>query len=103
MVTFMFWNLNKKRLEGMVVNLAKQYEIDVLMFAECVIPPSTLLHQLNEGRNARYFYAPSLGNKSIHLYTRFTTEFVNPLNNKKGNLVFTICFICAICSSRLGK
>jgi hypothetical protein len=77
MTTFVFWNLAKKPLQKMVANLALRHKADVLMLAECTIPPTTLLKELNRGRTAYYHYAPSRGCRIIHIYVRFSPAFMS--------------------------
>ncbi len=71
MVTFLFWNINKKPLEETIARIAQRYDIDVLIFAECDIPVVTLLKQLNAD-GARYHFAPTIGCEKISIYTQFS-------------------------------
>ncbi len=43
MLTFLFWNLNKRPLEGVVSALTYQHQVDVLILAEWAIPTATML------------------------------------------------------------
>jgi hypothetical protein len=78
MLTFLFWNLNKKPLHAVVCRLATRYDVDVLMLAECIIGAQELLGKLNPRRKPRYSL---LGDRSknIALYTRFPRQFVHPV------------------------
>lgn len=76
MITFLFWNLNKKPLQDIITELAKTYYIDVLMFAECSIEPGELLSTLNEVDDAEFYYAPSIGCEKIEIFTRFNDSFL---------------------------
>jgi hypothetical protein len=51
MRTFLFWNLNKKRLEQLVADLAQLYDVDVLILTECAIPTHIMLEALNRNAN----------------------------------------------------
>jgi hypothetical protein len=74
-LSFLFWNLNGKPLEGSIANLASKYELDVLMLAESSIKQAVLLKSLNSGRKHKYHYAP--GNcKRIQIFTRFPGKFM---------------------------
>lgn len=77
MITFLFWNLNQKHLPGTVANLVVHYQVDVLMLAECVIAPANLLMTLNQA-DTEYYYASGMC-KRIELFTRFPSEFVEPV------------------------
>ncbi len=39
MVTFLFWNVGRRPLDPTIVELARSYQIDVFIFAECITPP----------------------------------------------------------------
>lgn len=76
--TFLFWNLNRKPLQSIIANLIFQHSVDVLMLAECSIPPDILLKTLNQPGEAEYYYAPSLCEK-VQIFTHFTDEFIRPV------------------------
>src|SRR4051812_49270694 len=59
MLTFLFWNLNKKPIAHHVVRLALHHHVDVLMLAESTLNRVTLLSDLNTGSLAPYAYQPS--------------------------------------------
>ncbi len=76
MPRFLFWNLNKKPLANTIARLVAAHDIDVLMFAECDITPATLLTTLNAEGTANYHYAPCRECTKIHLYARFSDQFL---------------------------
>jgi exonuclease III len=77
MPRFLFWNLNKREIPGWVHKLARQEDADVLILAECVIPPAQLLIELNT-ESSDYQYAP--GNCGhLVFFTRFDPRFLTPL------------------------
>jgi len=78
MTTFLFWNLNRKPLQSLIADLAHQHQVDVLMFAECIIPPDVMLLSLNRDGGALYDYAPSVGCEKIYVFTRFPHQFIPP-------------------------
>jgi hypothetical protein len=71
MVTFLFWNIKKKPLQVLIANLARKHQVDILMLAECDIPPGTLLLGLN-AQKTEYDYAISNGCEKIKIFTRFS-------------------------------
>jgi hypothetical protein len=74
---FLFWNLNKNDIPGWVHKLALQESADVLILAECSIPPAQLLEQLNAD-SSDYHYAP--GNCGhLVFFTRFDANFLTPI------------------------
>lgn len=79
MVTFLFWNLKRKPRQSLVANLALRHNIDVLMLAECIIPPDVLLIALNQSNRVEFDYAPSPGCEKIKIFSRFSRQFIPPV------------------------
>jgi hypothetical protein len=75
MTTFLFWNLNKKRIERLVANLAELHEVDVLILTECEIPAHVMLEALNAGASPMFHLTDSQ-RQEIVIYTRFSSEFL---------------------------
>lgn len=78
MVSFLFWNLNGKPLQEVVTNLACQYDIDVIILAECS-KPLEILKSLNQGEQSDYFYSPDIDCGKIEIFSRFSCEFITPV------------------------
>lgn len=76
MPRFLFWNLNKKPLADIIARLAAAHDVDVLMFAECDMNATTLLTTLNADGAANYHYAPCRECTKIHIYARFSDQFL---------------------------
>jgi exonuclease III len=76
MINFLFWNLKNKRLEPIIAKLALKYEVDILMFAECIIIPDELVSILNKSTGNIYYYALSPGCEKIKIFTRFSDRFI---------------------------
>lgn len=70
MVSFLFWNLNGKPLEGRIARLARANDVDVLMLAECDSEPDEIVHALNQAGTGKYRYPFSEGRR-IRIFTRF--------------------------------
>jgi len=49
------------------------------MFVECSIAPDVLLQTLNQSNRFDYHYAPGIGCRRVHVFTRFSREFVPPV------------------------
>ncbi len=79
MISFLFWNINRNSIQQSIVRLARRYEIDVLMLAECQIEPGILLRALNEEGRFGYHYSPKIACEKIELFTQFSREFVQPI------------------------
>jgi hypothetical protein len=75
MTTFLFWNLNKRPLAGLVAELAELHQIDVLILAECEIPAHTILRALNSDPIPRFHPTDSECEKIV-IYTRFSGELI---------------------------
>jgi hypothetical protein len=76
MITFLFWNLNQKSLEGRVASLAEKHEIDIVILAECSISPQTMIDALHQ-RTGRQFILPSSACEKIVIYTGFPENFLD--------------------------
>jgi hypothetical protein len=80
MTRFLFWNLGKKPIVQSIVDVAVTHNIDVLILAECVIPPDVLLVDLNKHSRPLYDYARSIGCEKIEIFTRFPRQFFKPIS-----------------------
>jgi len=81
MVSFLFWNLNRKALQRTICKLAVRYKVDVFMFAELVFNPYDLLFELNKlHEKNRYFFSPILGCELIHIFTKFHYKYIKPID-----------------------
>ena len=78
MLSFLFWNVNRKPVEDTISQLASTHEVDVLILAECLSSPAALLGKLAEG-GGDIFHFPSSRCEKIHIYTRFSTDFLIPI------------------------
>ncbi len=83
MVTFLFWNLDKRPLSDRVVRLARTHEVDVLILAECAIDLPELLKALN-GSGGKPYSLPAGASEKIQIMTRFpgpslVEEFEDPI------------------------
>ena len=54
MATFLFWNLNRKPLQELVVSICHEHEVDVLILAEAQISMVALLEALNRRRAVKF-------------------------------------------------
>ncbi len=56
---FVFWNLNRRRLEAFCAEIAFEHDIDVILLAECAFDPRSLTPLLSATTNRRWWYHPS--------------------------------------------
>jgi len=74
---FLFWNINRKPLAGLVAELAEIQRIDVVVLAECDTDPSTMLLSLNRSPEAGFHFPTGLSRR-VTVFTRFSREFLQP-------------------------
>jgi len=77
---FLFWNINRKPLAGVVADLAEEHKADVIVLAECDIDSATMLMTLNR-RERGQFHLPPGKNRAIHIFTRFSRDFLQLLHD----------------------
>ena len=75
MTSFLFWNLQKKPLGGLVGELAEAHEVDVLILTECTVPTYVMLEALNRGTGPMFHITDSECDEIV-IYTRFSSEFL---------------------------
>lgn len=81
MVSFLFWNVNRKPLHTTVAQLAHQHAVDVLMLAECVTAPVEVLLALNSNGALGYHIAPGVGRcRRISVFTRFPGRYLTSVS-----------------------
>jgi hypothetical protein len=77
MLTFLFWNTNRRPLAGMIARLVEEHGVDVLMLAESGAGAVEVLRRLNED-SSDFHYAPSRVPTAVDVFTRFSGEFLKP-------------------------
>lgn len=83
MTTFLFWNLNRKPLQGLVVNLALEYRVDVLMLVESEgISPHSLLEELNSHHEVKFYNAPNIIRGRVAILTNLSQDAIKPLQDE---------------------
>ena len=76
MITFLFWNVNRKPLESNIASIARNFDVDFLLFVEFEIEPSIMLSSLNSFGKADYFYIPKIGCDKVEIFSRFPDRFI---------------------------
>ncbi|MBY0523057.1 MAG: endonuclease/exonuclease/phosphatase family protein [Gemmataceae bacterium] len=79
MLTFLFWNLNKKPLQARLASLVQRHKVDLVLLAECMVPPSIMLETLNQGDGAPFFNNPNLECQKVMVYSQFVSDFLQPV------------------------
>ncbi len=79
MTTFLFWNINRGRVEHLIASVALRHEVDVVILAECSVSAGVILTALNE-KAGRQFHLTRGGKcKRITIYTRLPRSCVEPM------------------------
>ena len=79
LVSFLFWNLYGRQqqrrsqraesLKSSLIHLAKNREIDVFLFSECLVPAQEIVAALNQAGVGNY-YAPDSRSQRIRFFSR---------------------------------
>ena len=86
LVSFLFWNVNRKPLEERIARLARTNDLDVLMLAECDTEPDQVLYVLNQLGTGKYCHPFSEGER-IRIFTRFPeTSLIDLVNSPLNRL-----------------
>ncbi len=77
MLTFLFWNTNRKPVTGLVARLAEEHRVDVVVLVESESSSSEILNKLNEN-SVDFYYARSRVPTAVEVFTRFSPDFLVP-------------------------
>jgi len=80
MITFLFWNINKKPLLNFIVQLVNEHNVDVLILAESNVTDYNLLKHLNKQRAAVFFPDVALP-KRLRIYTKYLPKHVKLISD----------------------
>ncbi|MBA7697512.1 hypothetical protein ES703_106178 [subsurface metagenome] len=80
MINFLFWNINKKPILNLVVQLIHEHNVDVLILAESNINDREVLIQLNSSLKI-VFYPDIPIPKRLQILTRYPSKFVTPISD----------------------
>jgi endonuclease/exonuclease/phosphatase (EEP) superfamily protein YafD len=75
---FLFWNINRKPLAEAVAELAEAHAVDVVVLAESITEPGTLIQALNKFRTGGFQFPRGLS-RYVAIFTRFSREFIQPI------------------------
>jgi len=78
MITFLFWNLNRKPLQQLLAALAEEHDVDILILAECSIGIADLLVALNSNQARKYSLTFSASDRLLIL-ARLPRSAILPL------------------------
>jgi hypothetical protein len=86
MLTFLFWNVNRKPLQEIIANLANQHRVDVILLAEWDSGPAPLLQALN--RQTSEFHYPGDQCEKVQILTRLPERFFVRTSGGSNRLTF---------------
>ncbi len=77
MLTFLFWNTNRKPLVDAIAAIAEAESVDILILAECTASPVELLNILNR-KEPVFYFAPG-ESEEIGVFARFPRQYLSPI------------------------
>jgi len=86
MITFLYWNLNRRRdITDLIVALVDEHDVDLLILSECSIPVVELQLALNEGKPKKFGlpYNP-IPDPDPLILTRFPSSTLTSVRDDKG-------------------
>ena len=83
MITFLFWNTNKKPLLGAITSLVDIHNVDILILAESELNDNQLLKSLNSQGGACFSIAQPGLPARIKIYSRLSRRFVKPVRDSR--------------------
>lgn len=88
MLTFLFWNIDRKNVSQFVADLAVQHAADFVLLAECALAPVTLLQAMNRDV-AHYHYIPNFYQR-VMTFVRFSPELTRTLFDGPNLLITNV-------------
>lgn len=103
-MNFLFWNIVKKNLVNEIVNLVTEYNIDVLMLAECEAESNTIIVNLNKINLNLHWYALDFGLcKKIKFFTNIDKAQVKRVHENERTIAVSIKGISLIITHYISK
>jgi hypothetical protein len=79
MPTFMFWNIARADLCEIIAAACVVHDVDLLVVAECQIPESRLLTNLNGFASAQTYIGIHKGDSTLRMFTRLPSASIIPV------------------------
>jgi hypothetical protein len=83
MTNFLFWNVGQKSIADEIALACHENDVDVLILAECPLPPVLLLLKLNVGASQVYI-APFNASPRLAFFIRYPNSSFRPLLDEGG-------------------
>jgi hypothetical protein len=82
MISFLFWNINKKSLLEQITWLVHNNDIDVLILAESELNDGDVLKTINLRDRPCFTIMPFGLSSRIKMYSRFSHRFIKPISDE---------------------
>lgn len=83
-MTFLFWNLNKKPIGGLVAQIASEHDVDVILLAENEMTVAELMPQLNKDNKGATYYSSLEFLYKVNVITRLPQGSIVPVRDDGG-------------------
>ena len=83
MLTFLFWNIRRRPLQGLIAEIVEAYDVDILLLAECDIDGLTMTNELYINTRERFWRIRSPSER-IATYTKFSPRWVRRILDEDG-------------------
>jgi len=80
---FLFWNVRRRPIVGLVAAVAREHKADVLILAESDVPDAELLEAMNLGQESVYFGELELP-KRLRIYSKYGPRFMMLVEDREG-------------------
>lgn len=84
MLTFLFWNINKRPLVDLITTLISEYKVDVLILAETEVPDIDILKSAKSKGCGTFTIAPPGLPGAVKIYSRLSHRFLKPVKDYRG-------------------
>jgi hypothetical protein len=82
MITFLFWNIQNKRLETRLAKIVASNRVDIVVLAESVIEPQIVLYELFHHTGSEFALLYSQCDK-LKIYSKIPQRYFEPLREGK--------------------
>jgi hypothetical protein len=79
MITFLFWNTCGNAPAKTIASIARAYDVDMLLLAECSLSIAEMLDALNQKEKLAFHASPSLCER-ITIYSRYSHQYIQAVD-----------------------
>lgn len=77
-----FWNINDNKLNSLIKQFIKEFDLDILILGESPYTPDEMLLLLNS-EESNFYFAPGIICDKIQIFTKFKDELIIPIEESK--------------------